>query len=236
MHNRDRAFYQYALLNLALLHADFECYTEALSAIEETIAVARENNDLSCLNYSLSWLYHFGKAHPSIARRIQDRGLLGPDRETLAFLKAKARDTQMWSLLSTALLSEAKMILIQGGSAAQAFENCLKASHINMTKDVPSGIGAEKMMTMALFNRLGVTYQAAVTRDIFQHCYSQSAPLDDSTVSACAGADLLAQKGRLQDAIIQLEALADTGPTRPSASPVWIIQLGLLKLRRCLLQ
>ena len=113
MHNRDRAFYQYALLNLAILHADFDSHAEALTAMQETIASARENNDMGCLNYSLSWLYHFGKAHPRFMVEIQKKGMLGPEKEAVSFLKAKAKETGMWSLLSTSLLSEAKLILAQ---------------------------------------------------------------------------------------------------------------------------
>ena len=111
MHNRDRTFYQYALLNLAILHADFGCYSEAITAMQETISTARENNDMGCLNYSLSWLYHFGKAHPEQIHEVQKKGMLGTDREALAFLKAKAKETSMWTLLSTSLLSEAKLAL-----------------------------------------------------------------------------------------------------------------------------
>ena len=113
MHNRDRALYQYALLNLAILHADFECYPEALTAMQETIASARENNDMACLNYSLSWLYHFGKTHPPLMSEIQKRGMLGPEKEAVSFLKAKAKETGLWSLLTTSLLSEAKLTLAQ---------------------------------------------------------------------------------------------------------------------------
>ena len=109
MHNRDRTFYQYALLNLAILHADFGCHSEAVTAMQETIATARENNDLGCLNYSLSWLYHFGKANSEEMCKAQKRGVLGTEKEALAFLKAKAKDINMWSLLSTSFLSEAKL-------------------------------------------------------------------------------------------------------------------------------
>lgn len=109
MQNRDRTFYQYALLNLAILHADFGCHSEALTAMQETISTARENNDMGCLNYSLSWLYHFGKAHPEEMDDVQKRGVLGTEKETLAFLKAKAKEASMWGLLSTSLLSEAKL-------------------------------------------------------------------------------------------------------------------------------
>lgn len=111
MHNRDRTFYQYALLNLAILHADFGCYSEAITAMQETISTARENNDMGCLNYSLSWLYHFGKSHPQEMAEVQQKGVLGSEKEALAFLKSKAKETNMWSLQSTSLLSEAKLAL-----------------------------------------------------------------------------------------------------------------------------
>ena len=111
MHNRDRTFYQYALLNLAILHADFGCCSEALSAMHEAISTARENNDMGCLNYSLSWLYHFGKAHPKEMGNFRRNGFLSTEKESLVFLKAKAKETSMWGLLSTSLLSEAKLAL-----------------------------------------------------------------------------------------------------------------------------
>ena len=119
MQNRDRTFYQYALLNLAILQADFGCYSEAIAAMHETIAAARENKDMSCLNYSLSWLYHFGKAHPKEIGDIQNSGVLGTEKETLAFLKAKAKETSMWSILSTCLLSEARLGLANVSSLYQ---------------------------------------------------------------------------------------------------------------------
>jgi anaphase-promoting complex subunit 5 len=109
MQNRDRTYYQYALLNLAILQADFGCYSEAIAAMQETISAARENKDMGCLNFSLSWLYHFGKAHPTEMGGVVKRGMMSIEREGLAFLKTKAKDTGMWSLWSTCLLSEAKL-------------------------------------------------------------------------------------------------------------------------------
>ena len=115
MYNRDRTFYQYALLNLAILQADFGCFTEAIAAMQETISTARENKDMGCLNYSLSWLYHFTKAHPEESDEVQKSGVLGTEKEALTFLKAKAKEANMWSLLSTTLLSEAKLALTNVG-------------------------------------------------------------------------------------------------------------------------
>lgn len=110
MHNNlDRSAYQFALLNLAIIQADFECFNEAISAVQEAVAIARESHDMNCLNFCMSWLYHFGKAFPEQMREAQNSGMLGNEKEGLAFLKAKSKETDMWSLLSTTLLSEAKL-------------------------------------------------------------------------------------------------------------------------------
>ena len=66
---------------------------------------------MGCLNYSLSWLYHFSKAHPEELNKVQKKGIVGIEKEALAFLRTKAEETSMWSLLSTSLLSEAKVLL-----------------------------------------------------------------------------------------------------------------------------
>lgn len=107
----EKGLYQYALLNLAILHADFGCVSEAITALQETIATARENHDLPCLNYSLSWFQQFWRTHPEESTDIRKKGLLGSEKEALSFLKAKAKESNMWTLLSTTLLNEAKLVL-----------------------------------------------------------------------------------------------------------------------------
>ena len=115
MHSRDRTFYQYALLNLAALHADFGALTEALDAISEAISTAREHNDLACLNYSLSCLYHFGKVHPKTFKNFRAKGVIGTDKEALSFLKAKAKEANLWDIFSTSLLGEARLSIANVG-------------------------------------------------------------------------------------------------------------------------
>ena len=109
MHNRDHVFYQYALLNLAALHADFGAYAEAIVAIRESISAAREQNDQSCLNYSLSWLYHFGKVHTAESEKLEANIVTGTDKDALNFLKVKSKETNMWSVFSTSILGEARL-------------------------------------------------------------------------------------------------------------------------------
>lgn len=111
MHKKDKSQYQYALLNMAILQADFGCYDEAIAAMHETIATARENKDMPCLNFSLSWLYHFRTVYGRDIDGDGERSLLGSDAENLEFLWLKSRQGEMWSILSPTLLNEAKLSL-----------------------------------------------------------------------------------------------------------------------------
>ena len=109
MSTRDKTYYQYALLHMAVLQADFGCFGEAYAALQETVATARENQDMNCLNFSLSWLHHLSKAHPAQMRAAGYRGVIGSEREGLEFLEDKAKEGKMWSLLSSTLLSQTKL-------------------------------------------------------------------------------------------------------------------------------
>jgi anaphase-promoting complex subunit 5 len=111
MQTREKIHYQYALLHMAILQADFGCFGEAIAAITETIATARENQDMTCLSFSLSWLNHMAKAFPKQMKGAGYMSMLGSERDVLTFLKAKARDTKMYNLLSATLLNEAKLSL-----------------------------------------------------------------------------------------------------------------------------
>jgi anaphase-promoting complex subunit 5 len=111
MQTREKIHYQYALLHMAILQADFGCFGEAIAAINETIATARENQDMTCLSFSLSWLNHMAKAYPKQMKGAGYMSMLGSERDALTFLKAKAKETKMYSLLSASLLNEAKLFL-----------------------------------------------------------------------------------------------------------------------------
>lgn len=199
MQSRDRTFYQYALLNLAILQADFGCHAEAIPAMQEAIATARENRDTICLNYCMSWLYHFGRAFPAQMQAIREMGILGNETEGLNFLKSRAKEAEMWTLLSTSLLSEAKINLQHGGSLAMCFENIVKASHVNIVKNVPNCTGPALLMKSTLFSRIGQTHQAYSCGERFLLCHAQDAPLEDVLKCTIRQGALLAQMGRWCD-------------------------------------
>lgn len=143
MQTREKIHYQYALLHMAILQADFGCFGEAIAAINETIATARENQDMTCLSFSLSWLNHISKAFPKQMKGTGYIGMLGSERDALTFLKAKAREAKMWNLLSATLLNEAKLYL----SAV----SCLCTKHNLMVK-------VDMQARGTLFPKLSNTY------------------------------------------------------------------------------
>jgi anaphase-promoting complex subunit 5 len=201
MQNRDRLFYQYALMNLAVLQADFGCYDEAVAAMLETISTARENKDNPCLNFALNWMYHFGKAHPKIIKGTESTNMLGVEREGLAFLRIKAKETGMWTLWSSSLLSEAKLGMSNGESVATIFENILKSSHLIVDKNMKSMMGPQVAMCSALWARLGVTHLSRQYCDIFLSCHARYALFDDTLRFTGRIAHLLTEKGRYNEAM-----------------------------------
>ncbi|ETN43363.1 uncharacterized protein HMPREF1541_02522 [Cyphellophora europaea CBS 101466] len=232
MQSRDRTFYQYALLNLAILQADFGCSSEAIPAMQEAIATARENKDTACLNFCMSWLYHFGRTFPSEMKAIRDSGILGNETEGLSFLKSRAKDAEMWSLLSTSFLSEAKLALQHGDSLSFVFESITKAAHINVSKATSNVAGPTLLMRASAFSRIGLAQLAWSSSETFLTCYSSEAPIGDVLKCTCRMTSFLAQRGRYS-------AIADTlSSVSPSTLRVlkyhnyWTFYSGLLKLRR----
>ncbi|KFY07276.1 hypothetical protein V492_07287 [Pseudogymnoascus sp. VKM F-4246] len=234
MQNRDRLFYQYALLNLAVLQADFGCYQEAAAAMQETVSTARENKDMGCLNFSLSWLYHFGKAHPTVIDPADKTNMLGIEREGLTFLRVKAKESGMWSLWSSSLLSEAKMGLSAGESVSGAFENILRSSQLTISKNMMSNVGVQMLLQSSLWSRLGITYLAWSYCESFLHSYCGIAPFDDILKVSCRSAYLLGQNGQFAEARAKLEQLDPNSLRSLKASQYWLIFRGILQLRQAL--
>ncbi|KAI9819380.1 MAG: anaphase promoting complex subunit 5 [Phylliscum demangeonii] len=239
MQNRDRTFYQYALLNLAILQADFHCHAEAVAAMQETICAARENKDMGCLNFSLSWLYHFGKAHPTDFGGVEKRSTMSIEREGLAFLRAKAREAGMWSLWSTSILSEAKLILANGESVAEAFENILKSSHINVVKGMTNVLGAQMLLQSSIWTRLGVGHLAWSHCEMFLQCYAGQAPVEDVLKCLCRSAYIarpafrsLAQAGRYEEALAKMQEISSESLRVLRIYQYWTIFSGVIRLRR----
>ncbi|GLB10177.1 anaphase promoting complex subunit 5 [Aspergillus tubingensis] len=232
MHSRDRSSYQYALLNLAILQADFGCYGEAVSAMQEAVSIARESHDMNCLNFCMSWLYHFGKAFPEHMRDVQNTGMLGNEKEGLAFLKAKAKETEMWSLLSTTLLSEAKLEMRNGESLASSIENIIRASHLNVTKNLANSVGPQLLLQAALYSRIGITHLAWLSGEIFRECYANKAPFEDHLKSTFRSCQLLAQQGRYSEVSARMNKISPDKLRSLKTYQYWTFFSGILQLQQ----
>lgn len=232
MQHRDRLFYQYALMNLAVLQADFGCYKEAVSAMLETVSTARENRDITCLNFALNWLFHFGRAHPEVTRELESNSMLGTGKESLAFLRSKAKETGMWTLWSSALVSEAKMTLSNGESIATALEHMVRSSQILVERNMKSAMGNQLALSIALWDRLGISYLSSTTCEIFLRCHARHTIFDDELKVTCRQASMLALKGEYDEALEKLETMNPNSLRAWKPNQYWHKFRGIIKLRR----
>ncbi|KAH9883638.1 anaphase-promoting complex subunit 5-domain-containing protein [Xylariomycetidae sp. FL2044] len=232
MQNRDRAFYQYALMNLAVLQADFGCYKEAIAAMLETVSSARENRDMTCLNFALNWLFHFGRAHPEITKELESNSMLGTGKESLAFLRRKAKETGMWTLWSSALMSDAKMSLSSGESVATALEHLVRSSQILVERNMKNMVASQLAISIALWDRLGIAYLSSTTCDVFLQCHARHSIFDDELKVISRQASMLTLKGKYMEALERLESMDANSLRAWKPSQYWHKFRGIIKLRR----
>ncbi|KAF9771690.1 hypothetical protein IL306_010662 [Fusarium sp. DS 682] len=232
MQTADRLFYQYALMNLAVLQADFGCHKEAVTTMLETVSTARENRDMSCLNFALNWIFHFGRAFPDLVQNLESNNMLGTGKQTLAFLRVKARETGMFTLWSSVLLSEAKFGLLNGDSVATAFESIVRSSHIIIDKNMKNMFGSYLALTSALWGRLGLSTLSSATCEVFLKCHARNAIFDDELKATCRLAQLLASRGKYDEAMTKLEELDENSLRSCKPSQYWHKNRGVVQLKR----
>ncbi|KAI9701702.1 MAG: anaphase promoting complex subunit 5 [Bogoriella megaspora] len=226
MQTRDKSYYQYALLHKAVLQADFGCFGEAFATMQETIAAARENHDTSCLNFSTSWLQHLKKAHPAETKEADCGGVLQSDLVNFLSLWKRARETNQWSLLSSTLLSLAKLVLShvsfelltlnivadlwsKGESMPAAFLLIHESSRLNLQHSISSVTGAQMLMNSSVSSRLGISELAKQQALLFKQCYADNAPLEEILRMTCRQAYLSAHAGNYDEA---MTILSEIGP------------------------
>ncbi|KAF2751948.1 hypothetical protein M011DRAFT_463437 [Sporormia fimetaria CBS 119925] len=231
---REKIHYQYALLHMAILQSEFGCFGEAMAAISETIATARENQDMNCLNYSLSWLQHMAKAHPEQLKLHGYRGVLGSDREGLAFLKAKAKETRVYSLLSNTLLEEAKAAIASGEPTTRAFEAVYQASYLHLREYVHQNFGHQMVMLSTLWSRLGISHLTDVHCDMLIDCYQEVSPLEEGIRAQTRRAFSEMQNGYFDTALRRLQFLDPSVRRTLKFQKLVYFYIGLIKLKRAI--
>ncbi|TQW01172.1 anaphase-promoting complex protein [Cordyceps javanica] len=230
MQYRDRLFYQYALMNLAVLQADFGCHRDAVTTMLETVTTARENRDMTCLNFALNWLFHFGRAHPKLVRELESNSLLGAGKESLTYLRIKAKESGMGALWSSVLLSEAKLGLINGESVATSVEHIVRSSHLIVTRNMKNMFGAQLSLYAALWSRLGLTHLSTATCEMFIRCHNQHSVFDDELKIICRLGLIQAERGKYDDGLKLLEGVDHNSLRSWKPSQYWHKYRGIIKL------
>uniref|UniRef100_A0A8H7K242 Anaphase-promoting complex subunit 5 n=1 Tax=Bionectria ochroleuca TaxID=29856 RepID=A0A8H7K242_BIOOC len=264
---RDRFFHQYALMNLAVLQADFGCYRDAVTAMLETVSTARENRDAACLNFALNWLFHFGRSHGDflvrnlesrsmigagnlvrnlesrsmigtgnlVRNNLESRSMIGTGKETLAFLRVRAKEAGMWSLLSSVLLSEAKLCMMRGESIATAMECLVRSSHVIVSKNMRIMWGSQLSMYGCFWDRLGLAHLATTACEVFVRAHAPYAVFEDELRLTCRLAVALASRGEYDEALRLMNSLDDGHSLRACKSMQhWRRCMGIIKGQRSL--
>lgn len=177
------ASYQYALLNLALLQADFGCYKESLWAIYETIDAARDNQDEVCLSFALSWMSELSAHEPGlfehrdIGEYITDRAQHGSHAiESMAFL-ARRRTT----------------------TGREALYNITKSQHVTLNANESTTI-SQFLALYKLWNEMDVPELAQIYLSLAQKFCDGTVDTEEAARLKCTLSQRALDSGRIEEA------------------------------------
>lgn len=194
MRNRDKTGYQYALLDLAMLQADFYCNKEAIWAIQESIDTARENKDHACLNYALSFLTEFQRKE---AESIAGQSI--SDEQVLNYLSLKTKETKMVHLQAMTFLAEARKVLLEEAMIDKAFEMVLKSSSLALELCSMSLMSSCILMQSGIWTNLGCSYLCSLLLSIFIKYPSDDMSIEEVVRMRCAYAFHLSKEGKFEE-------------------------------------
>ncbi|KAJ1974056.1 hypothetical protein H4R35_003798 [Dimargaris xerosporica] len=172
-----KTLHQYALLNLACLESQFHHDADAIRAIEEAVAVARENRDQECLSYAASWLYRLICSHPH-----QFPGQRATEQQMLDSLAGKTKQLNLVHLQCLSELNRTRQRLLHGHSPAVVLESLMKCLLLLRTHRLSHTVGTCYMLTAAawqtygyspmaiLYTQLQLLYHGAGNEQVHGYC------------------------------------------------------------------
>ncbi|KAF4548527.1 Anaphase-promoting complex subunit 5-like protein [Elsinoe fawcettii] len=227
-HQAVKTYHQYALLHLAVLHADFGSYEEAIATMDECIATARENQDSRCLNFGLSWLVHLRKAHPEyvkLERIVQSTAFAGSDSDILFFLQQKALENKDWTQLSGTLLSQAEMVLQT--SVSKALDYSYQSHHLNAKYALHSLQPTQIRLHASLFGQIGLHSLAQLQNETFTTVFERKATRPEALSLNCVQAYRMAIQGEYERAMGKLR---ETNPASHRTLRMHNLHLGFANM------
>ncbi|CAO3573564.1 unnamed protein product [Mortierella alpina] len=220
-----RVLHQYALLNLAILHARFSHHDQALIALRETIEVARNHMDEECLSYALNWMYRLTGATSSKRSGASEVQLW-------ANLAGKSDGQAFQYLHSLSELTIAKQV--QGESIAKALEALMKASSINLRHSLDGIGGVAQLFQSRIWSTYGLPSLSSLYAQLQLHYHPTETDMSDAASGYSKHATDLALTGRYKEALHVIEAAKAKFPLKTMKATPWVQTLVQVLQRRAM--
>ncbi|KAF9157126.1 anaphase promoting complex subunit 5 [Linnemannia schmuckeri] len=222
---QDQVLYQYALLNLAMLHARFSNYDQALIALEETIEMARSQLDQECLSYASNWLNRMTRTIPGTGSDMNKA-------QTLAELAGEMDEQSSQYLTSLNELNNAKQL--QGESTPRALESLVKASSINMRHSLEGVGGVVNLFQSRIWGAYGNHPLSSLYSQLQLKYRPSEVDLSDATSGFTKHASDLTLNGHFEDALRVIEQAKSKFPLNSLKAAPWVQTLVQLLQRKAM--
>ncbi|KAF9932594.1 anaphase promoting complex subunit 5, partial [Linnemannia zychae] len=209
----DQVLYQYALLNLAMLHARFSNFDQALIALEETIEMARSQMDQECLGYASNWLYR-------LTRAISGNGLDMNKARILSDFTGDMDDQTSQYLASLNELDNAKQM--QGESTPQALESLVKASSLNTRHSLEGVGGVVQLFQSKIWSAYGNHPLSSLYSQLQLKYHSSEINMSDASTGYTKHASDLALNGHFKEALGVIEHIKIKFPLDTLKAAPWV--------------
>ncbi|KAF9432883.1 Anaphase-promoting complex subunit 5 [Entomortierella beljakovae] len=220
----ERELYQYALLNLAMLHARFSHFEQAVFALRETVEVARDHMDQECLSYALNWLHRLTGAASGTNSEVHEAQMLAnlneKDGKAFQYLRALSE------------LTVAKQMY--GESMTKTFSALVKASSINLKYSIDGSGGAIQLFQSRMWEAYGYAPLSSLYSQLQLKYRSSEADVNDSAAGYSKTASDLILDGRFHEALAVIEFAKTKFPPNTMKATLWIQTLVQILQRRAI--
>ncbi|KAJ3079441.1 anaphase promoting complex subunit 5, partial [Quaeritorhiza haematococci] len=229
LYRERRVVYQYALLNLAVLHTRFNHIEEASMAINEAIQVARDNHDQECLSYSLSG----GGGGGGGAYTLTSNHL--SEKQMLDSLVGRTKELDLVYLQSLGELNRAKQGLQTGENPVRIFESLQRSSVLNTHFALEGVQGSNYLLAASVWDTYGNMAMSSLYAQLQITHHGKETTQDDMALGYCMLAHQHAANGDYEQALkLLLDAQRKFPLFTSGAAAQWVRCLGIVLFQRAL--
>ncbi|KAG0328948.1 anaphase promoting complex subunit 5, partial [Podila humilis] len=217
--------YQYALLNLAILHARFGHLDQARFAIRETVEVARDNMDQECLSYALSWHDRLIGTGAAVGTDISEA-------RNLANLPGHTEGQPFHYLQCLGELIKAKQL--QSESTSRTLEALVKSSSIHLRHSLDGVGGVVQLCQSRTWDAYGNAPLSSLYSQLQSHFRPSESDMYDTASGLSKFASDLALNGHYHGALRALEHAKEKFPLKTMRATPWVQTLLQILQKRAL--